>query len=78
MTDHASDFPKPPVPIAELTTLKDAFDEAMVEMTDAAPSTTAAKNAARKALVDALRKNARVEDANSFLAWGNALGSLAK
>ena len=43
-------------------------------MTDAGPSTTAAKNAARKALIDALRKNARVEDANSFLAWGNALG----
>jgi hypothetical protein len=58
MTSHASDFPKPPVPIADLTTLKETFDEAMVEMTDAGPSTTAAKNAARKALIAALRKNA--------------------
>ena len=58
MTNQAASFPKPPVPLADLTSLKSTFDEAMIEMTDAGPSTTAAKNAARKALIEALRKNA--------------------
>ena len=58
LTEHAGSFTALPVSVAGLTTLKSAFDQAMIDMVDAGPSATAAKNAARAALIDGLRKDA--------------------
>ncbi len=58
LTAQAAVFKALPVKVADLAALKEAFDQAMVAMTDAGPSATAAKNAARAALIDALRKDA--------------------
>lgn len=58
LTAQAAVFKALPVKVADLTVLKEAFDQAMVAITDAGPSATAAKNAARAALIDALRKDA--------------------
>jgi hypothetical protein len=50
-------FPTPPVAVAQLTTLKTAFESALAARGHG-PVATAAKNNAREALIDALRKDA--------------------
>ena len=58
MTGNAS-YPTPPVTVAQLSTLKSAFEDAIVAAAaQRGRAATAAKNAARDALVLALRKNA--------------------
>jgi hypothetical protein len=51
-------FPSPPVTMAELGTLKTAFEDALAAAAQGGTGATAAKNNAREALVSALRKNA--------------------
>jgi hypothetical protein len=60
LTDNLS-YPSPPVTVAQLATLKSAFEDAIVVASThrgRIATATAAKNAARDALVLALRKNA--------------------
>ena len=58
LTDNTS-CPTPPVTVAELAMLKSAFEDAIVAAArHRGEAATAAKNAARDALVLALRKNA--------------------
>jgi hypothetical protein len=57
LTNNAS-FPTPPVPPAQLTPLVTAFHDAIVAALPGGIQLTAAKNAARQNLLDALRKNA--------------------
>jgi hypothetical protein len=58
LTDNTS-YPTPPVTVAQLATLKSTFEDATVAAaTRCGRAATAAKNAARDALVLALRKNA--------------------
>ena len=58
LTDNTS-YPTPPVAVAQLATLKSTFEDATVAAaTRRGRAATAAKNAARDALVLALRKNA--------------------
>src|SRR5690349_18741134 len=58
LTAQAAKFPALPVDVATLTTLKHDFDAARAATVDAGKAATAAKNAARAALIDALRKDA--------------------
>jgi hypothetical protein len=58
LTDNAASFPALPVGLPALTTLKDTFDQALIDTADAGKAATAAKNIARAALIDALRKDA--------------------
>jgi hypothetical protein len=51
-------FPAPPVAVAQLATLKTALEHARIAQSQGGPTATAAKNNAREALVDALRKDA--------------------
>jgi hypothetical protein len=57
MTGNAS-FAKPPVALADLAKLQATFDTAVAAALDGGTALTAAKNAARDALVAALRKTA--------------------
>jgi len=58
LTDNPR-YPTPPVTVAQLATLKSTFEDATVAAaTRRGRAATAAKNAARDALVLALRKNA--------------------
>ena len=57
MTGNAS-FAKPPVALADLAKLQATFDTAVAAALDGGTALTAAKNAARDALVAALRKMA--------------------
>jgi Fibronectin type III domain len=57
MTDNAS-FPAPPVALDDLGALQVAFQNALAAAAQGGTALTAAKNAARKALVTALRINA--------------------
>jgi hypothetical protein len=57
-------FPTPPVTVAQLTTLKAAFAHALTERGQG-PVATAAKNNAREALIDALRKDANYVETES-------------
>lgn len=58
LTAQATGFPKPPVDVATLTTLKTTFENAIAATAQGGTSATAAKNTAREALVDGLRKDA--------------------
>jgi hypothetical protein len=53
-----ADLPSPTVPIAQITTLKQALVDALAAQVQGGTGATAAKNNARDALVTALRKNA--------------------
>jgi hypothetical protein len=57
LTKNAS-FPNPPVPVADLGTLAGAFHSAVQAAMLGGIQLTAAKNTAREALLDALRKTA--------------------
>lgn len=57
LTGNAS-FPTPPVALADLGALQTAFQNALVAAAQGGRALTAAKNAARQALVAALRTNA--------------------
>jgi hypothetical protein len=57
LTGNAA-FPAPLVTVAELTTLKTAFEQALANAAQGGTAATAAKNSARDALVAALRKDA--------------------
>jgi hypothetical protein len=57
MTGNAS-FAKPPVALTDLTKLQDTFDKAVAAALDGGTALTAAKNAARDALLSALQKTA--------------------
>jgi Fibronectin type III domain len=57
MTDNAS-FPTPPVALDDLGALQLAFQNALAAAAQGGTALTAAKNAARKALLTALRTNA--------------------
>ena len=58
LTDNLS-YPSPPVTVAQLATLKSAFENTIVAAAaQRGRAATAAKNTARDALVLALRKNA--------------------
>jgi hypothetical protein len=57
LTGNAA-FPSPPVTVAQLTTLKTAFEQALADAAQGGTAATAAKNNARDALVAALRKDA--------------------
>jgi hypothetical protein len=58
LTQEASAFPKLPFSVTQLTDLNATYGQALADMADGGPSTTAAKNIAREALVDALRDDA--------------------
>jgi len=58
LTANSGAYPSPPVPVATLQTLTDAFEQAMAKAAQGGTAATAAKNAAREALISALRKNA--------------------
>jgi hypothetical protein len=58
------DLDDPPVTPAQLTTLKKAFDEAIVAAVKGGSLATAKKDAARAALLDALNKDASYVDIN--------------
>ena len=58
MSKEAGSFKTPPVSPTELKTLKQTFDDALVAKGQGGKMNTAAKNAARAALVDALRDDA--------------------
>jgi hypothetical protein len=51
-------FPSPPVTVAQLGTLKTTFETALANQAQGGTAATAAKNAAREALLSALRKDA--------------------
>ena len=55
-------FPDPPVSTADLTTLKTTFDDAVVKASGGGRMNTAAKQAARLALITALNKDASYVD----------------
>src|SRR4051812_35778091 len=57
-------FKTPPVTPADLTALKDTFDELMVEAYKGSKASTAAKNAGRDLLIEALDKDASYVDIN--------------
>jgi hypothetical protein len=57
-------FPTPPVAVAQLTTLKTAFETALAARGHG-PVATAAKNNAREALIAALRKDANYVEIQS-------------
>lgn len=58
LTDNAASFPTLPIGVPALTALKDTFEQALIDTTDAGKAATAAKNMARAALIDGLRKDA--------------------
>jgi hypothetical protein len=58
LTENAASFPNLPVAVTPLGVFKDTFDQALIDMVGGGPSATAAKDEARDALVDALRKDA--------------------
>ena len=58
LTAEAARFPALPVTVAQLTSRKEAYETALIAAQDAGTSETAAKDQARAALEDALRKNA--------------------
>lgn len=51
-------FPSPPVPLGDLTALNKVYIDALADAAQGGSAATAAKNNAREALIDALRKNA--------------------
>jgi hypothetical protein len=51
-------YPAPPVTVAQLGTLKQTFQDAVAAQAQGGTTATAAKNTARNALVEALRKDA--------------------
>lgn len=51
-------FSNPPVAVVDLTALRDSYDAALAAKAQGGKANTAAKNAARAALINALRKNA--------------------
>ncbi len=59
-----TNFPTPPVTPADLTTLKAAFDDAIVTAASGGPLQTALKDAARAALIAGLNKEASYVDIN--------------
>lgn len=64
-------FPTPAVPLADLTAALAAFNDALVAAAQGGPQETAAKNAARNALVGLLRQEA-------YYVQSTAIGDLAK
>ncbi len=55
-------LPTPPVTTAALTTLKDSFDAAIIDAAQGGTMATAAKNAQREVVINALNKNASYVD----------------
>jgi hypothetical protein len=64
LTGNAA-FPTPPVPVAQLTTLQTAFEDALAAQSQGGSAATAAKNNAREPLVDGLRKDANYVEIQS-------------
>lgn len=58
-------FPTPPETVAQLGTLKTAFEQALADAAQGGTAATAAKNNAREALVGALRKDANYVEINA-------------
>jgi hypothetical protein len=58
LTENAASFPDLPVAVKPLGVFKDTFDQALIDMVSAGKSATAAKDEARDALVEGLRKDA--------------------
>lgn len=69
LTGNAS-YPTPPVTLADVGTLKSTFEDAIAAQAQGGPMATAAKNNARNALLNALRKEANYVEmsANNDLA----------
>ena len=68
-------YPAPPVTVAQLVTLKQTLQDAVAAQTQGGTTATAAKNTARTALVEALRKDAKYVEISANNDLPTLLGS---
>jgi len=68
-------YPAPPVTVAQLVTLKQTLQDAIAAQAQGGTTATAAKNTARNALVEALRKDANYVEISANNDLSTLLGS---
>ena len=68
-------YPAPPVTVAQLVTLKQTLQDAVAAQAQGGTTATAAKNTARNALVEALRKDAKYVEISANNDLPTLLGS---